>query len=80
MDQKVNVKIKVKMIAYEEVELGDEELQTIERTLEILDQVWQACTNPDLRIAFAKMCNKFAEFKEKYIDNGFEVNREIVYK
>ena len=80
MEQKVNVKTKIKTVRYEEVELGDEELQTIERTLEILDQACNACNNPDLRMAFAKMCSSLARFKEKYIDNGFEVSREIVYK
>ena len=77
MKQTINIKIKT--IRYEEVELGDEELYCIERTLKILDQASNACNHPDLRMAFAKMCCELAKFKEEYIDNGFEMGRETVY-
>lgn len=77
MEQNINVKINT--IRYEQVELGDEELYTIERTLKILDQASNACNHPDLRMAFAMMCSELAKFKEKYIDSGFEVSRETVY-
>ena len=80
MEKKVEVKSKIKIVRYEQVELGAEELQTIERTLEILSQTCDACFHPDLRMAFAHMCSELAKFKEKYIDNGFEVSRETVHK
>lgn len=80
MEQKVNVKAKIKVVRYEQVELGAEELQTIERTLEILDQACNTCHHPDLRKAFAHVCSELARFKEKYIDNAFEISKESVYE